>query len=249
MILEKIQEIKSEHPLWGYRRVWAYIRYRHNITVNKKRIYRVMKERNLLVSRMRKLKAIRTPQRSKPRAVRPNQFWGIDMTKIMIPSYGWLYLVVVLDWFTKKIVGYSLRTRSKARDWLDALNMAVLNQFPQGIRDAQAKPCLISDNGSQPTSEIFMKECSLLGITQIFASYNNPKGNADTERVMRTIKEDLVWPREWMSCGEFETALHIWVPNYNTDYPHSSIGYLTPQQFEAISMNSGAFILNSFASR
>lgn len=151
-----------------------------------------MKERNLLVSQMRTLKANRTPQRSKPKAVRPNQFWGIDMTKIMIPSYGWLYLVIVLDWFTKKIVGYSLSPRSKARDWLDALNLAVLNQFPAGIRGAQAKPFLISDNGSQPTSETFMKECSLLGIKQIFASYNNPKGNADTERVMRTIKEYLV---------------------------------------------------------
>ena len=77
-----------------------------------------------------------------------------------------------------------------------------------------------------------MKASSALGIKQIFTSWNNPKGNADTERVMRTIKEDLVWPREWDFPFELERALKQWIHNYNTDYPHSSLGYLTPEQFE-----------------
>ena len=57
----------------------------------------------------------------------------------------------------------------------------------------------VSDNGSQPTSGKFINEASILGIKQVFASYDNPKGNADTERVIRTLKEDLVWTREWTS--------------------------------------------------
>lgn len=65
-----------------------------------------------------------------------------------------------------------------------------------------------------------MMSCSLLGIKQIFTTWSNPKGNSDTERLMRAIKEDIVWPHEWNSPFDFEVALHKWVYAHNTDYPH-----------------------------
>lgn len=233
-ILLRIEPIKSQHPFWGYRRVWAYMKYRLNLPVNKKRIYRIMKEHNLLAKPNLRLKAKRDNQsnKSKPKANRTNQFWGADMTKILIPSFGWLYLVIVLDWFTKKIVGCSISSRSRAEDWLVALNNACNNQFPDGVLSKQQELYLVSDNGSQPASHKYMRDCSALEIKQIFASYNNPKGNADTERVMRTIKEDFVWAREFSSPIEFTEAFKKWVEDYNTDYPHSSLNYLTPRQFE-----------------
>jgi transposase InsO family protein len=229
-ILKQIKEIKREHPLWGFRRVWAYLRFQKKVLVNKKRIYRIMREENLLVNQMKKLKAIRKNYPRKIRASRPNEIWGIDMTKV-ITKTGWINLVIVLDWHTKKIVGYHADTISKAEQWLSALNMAVMEQFPDGIKE-HGQLSLISDNGSQPTSVKFMKETSMLGIKQIFASYNNPKGNADTERVIRTLKEDLVWPREFENIYDFKDALRKWVNDYNTDYPHSSLGYMTPAAFE-----------------
>ena len=71
--------IKSEHPFWGYRRVWSYLRFREHKILNVKRIYRIMCENELLVSRPA-LKALRTnSNRSKPRAIKPNEYWGIDM--------------------------------------------------------------------------------------------------------------------------------------------------------------------------
>ena len=193
-----------------------------------------MKKHNLLVKPNTRLKAIRSnvPHRSKPRATRPNQYWGIDMTKVMVSPYGWLYLVVVLDWHSKKIVGYSLKMHSRTDDWLEALNYAANNQFPNGILSKSKDLFLISDNGSQPTSQKFMKESSTLEIKQIFTCYNNPKGNADTERVIRTIKEDLVWIREWKSPAQLEESLKAWIIKYNTDFPHSSLNYKTPEQFE-----------------
>jgi len=120
-VLERIKALKAQHPFWGYRRIWAYLKYRECLAVNKKRIYRLMKENGLLVNRSLKLKACRTPLKAKPRANRPNQIWGIDMTKVMVNTWGWLYLHVVLDWYTKKIVGYNLSMRSKTSHWLDAL--------------------------------------------------------------------------------------------------------------------------------
>jgi len=233
-LLSLIRPLKADHPFWGYRRIWAYLKYRLNQPVNKKRILRIMRENNLLVKPNLRLKAKRENQnnRNKPKATRVNQFWGIDMTKVMVPFWGWLYLMIVLDWFTKKIIGYSISARSKSNDWLDAVSMACNQQFPEGVIFKKSELFLVSDNGSQPTSETFMRACSAMGIKQIFASYSNPKGNADTERVIRTIKEDFIWVSDYSSPVEFTEGFKAWVERYNSDYPHSSLKYLTPCQFE-----------------
>ena len=231
-LLARLQQLKADHPAWGYRRIWAYLKYREGLPINKKRIYRLLQEHRLLAHQTRHLRANRTPTRSKPRAERPNELWGIDMTKILVNSWGWVYLHVVLDWGSKKIVGYELSRQSRTGDWLQALAWAVNRQFPSGLRETTALR-LVSDNGCQPTSVRFMQECRALGMEQIFTSYDNPRGNADTERVIRTLKEDLIWPREWLTVEQLEEALAWWVQNYNEDYPHSAIGYQTPQQYEA----------------
>ncbi len=85
--------------------------------------------------------------------------------------------------------------QSKSKDWQCALEEAVQKRFPKGIKDSLKETLyLVSDNGFKPTSLSYMKACSDLGIKQIFTSWSNPKGNADTERVIRTLKEDLIWP-------------------------------------------------------
>lgn len=91
ILLKKIEKIKADHPLWGYRRIWAYLRYRQEHIIGKNRVYRVMKENNLLVTKQMKLRAKRRPYASKPRSTQLNQYWGMDMTKILFPN-GWGYL-------------------------------------------------------------------------------------------------------------------------------------------------------------
>ena len=244
-ILEKIQEIKADHPLWGYRRVWAYLKFRMGLPVNRKRIYRLMTESDLLVKGIRQLRAKRCSSRPKPVADRPNQYWGTDMTKIMIGPWGWIYLVIVLDWFTKEIVGYSISMTSKASDWLTALEMAVNKRFPEGIRETSPSMYLISDNGCQPTSVKYMESCSVLGLKQIFTTWDNPKGNADTERVIRTIKEDMVWTRDWDDPFAFADEFSRWVEKYNTDFPHQSLSYMTPGECFERYQNKEVALTNS----
>jgi transposase InsO family protein len=181
--LSRIRLITEAHPFWGYRRVWAWLRYREGRCLNKKRVYRLMREASLTVKRGRYV-ATRTPK-AKPQASRPRQYWGIDMTKFPIPALGWAYLVVVLDWYTKKIVGWDLALRSRRQEWEAALMRGLEAEFPDGVRGAGLR--LVSDNGSQPTATGFMAAMGTLGIEQVFTSYDNPKGNADTERLMRTI--------------------------------------------------------------
>jgi len=229
-IVERIRQIKGDHPFWGYRRTWAHLRFVDKLEVNKKRVLRLMQKHGLSVKPNHKLKANRTPSRSKPRPDRPNQWWGIDMTKVMVEGFGWMYIVVVLDWYTKKITGYYTGMECRARHWLEALDMAVNRQFPDGVREYSLH--LMSDNGSQPTSVAFMKACRDMEIVQAFTSYSNPKGNADTERVFRTMKEELLWLHEWTSPFELAGALSSWITNYNQSYLHSSLGYKSPNQFE-----------------
>ena len=240
-VVERIKALKAEHPFWGYRRIWAHLKYVDELEINKKRVLRLMQKHHLLVNPDTKLKAIRTPTRSKPKPDRPNQWWGIDMTKVMVNGFGWMYIVVVLDWYTKKIVGYYAGMQCRSKHWLEALDAAVIRQFPDGVRERRL--FLMSDNGSQPTSISFMKACHDMEINQAFTSYNNPKGNADTERVFRTMKEELIWLREWNSPFELADALGKWIEYYNGKYLHSALGYKTPIKFEEEYQNSQVTLL------
>ena len=230
-ILASIQEIKQGHPFWGYRRVRAWLKYREGLPVGYKRIYRLMKEHDLLVPQTR-YRAKRQPTGRKPRAVRPRQFWGIDMTKFLIPALGWAYLVIVLDWFSRKVVGWQLSVRCRTQEWREAMEEAVIQEFPNGVRGQGLK--LISDNGCQPSSRSFLKVTATLDIEQIFTSYNNPKGNAETERFMRTLKEELLWLEEFAGLDEAQDKISVWIDFYNKRYLHSALGYKSPVEYEQI---------------
>jgi putative transposase len=152
------------------------------------------------------------------------------MTKVMVEGFDWVFIVLVWDWYTKKVVGYDAGVPCTARHWLVALDMAVSRQFPQGARDQGLS--LMSDNGCQPTALAFMKACSTLGIQQAFTSDNNPKGNADTERVMRTLKGACLWLQEWTSPLAVLRALEVWIADDNAHDLHSALGDQSPRQFE-----------------
>ncbi|MGK5595670.1 MAG: integrase core domain-containing protein [Parachlamydiaceae bacterium] len=65
-----------------------------------------------------------------------------------------------------------------------------------------------------------------------YTSYSNPKGNADTERMMRALKEECLWLWEWTSLEQLQEALSGWISFYNSEYPHSKLGYQSPDKFE-----------------
>ena len=153
------------------------------------------------------------------------------MTKFYVQHVGWLYVVVVLDWFTKRALGHSLGLRPTTDLWLDALNTAVATACPAGSRSYELN--LMSDNGSQPTSKKYETALVTLGIQHVTTSFNNPKGNADTERFMRTFKEEAVWPWEYETLVEAQRTVQTFFEFYNRDYPHSTLGGMIPRDFEA----------------
>ncbi len=175
-------------------------------------------------------KAPRTPTRSQPTPTKPNAWWGIDMTDVLVQEFGWVYIVVVLDWYSKAIVGHYAGIRCTAQHRLPALDTAVNRQFPEGGQ-GQGLP-LMSDHGCQPTSTAFMRACGTLGIEQAFTNYNNPKGDADPERVMRTLKAECLWLQEWTGPSTLASGLKTWSDDYNEHYLHSTLSYKSPSQFQ-----------------
>jgi len=226
-VVEEIKTLVKEHPYWGYRKVHANLKRRKKYKIGKKKVQTIMKTYGLM-SQKKKFKPVRVT-REKPQADRPNQYWGTDMTKFLIPTLGWIPLVIVIDWYTKKILGFSMGLRGDTTLWLEALDCAVKEAFPwDGSRGKGIK--LISDNGSQPTSRRYMKDCATLEIEQIFTSYNNPKGNADTERMVRTLKEEAIWPYEFESYDAAHNMIKEKIDFYNSQWCHSALNLQSPNE-------------------
>ena len=201
-----------------------------NLKVNKQRILRLRREHHLLVPPNLRLQARRTAMRHTPKPARPHEWWGIEMTKVMGEGFGWGSIVVILDWYTKKLVGSYAGMPCAARHWLAALDMAVNRQCSAGARGQGLS--LLRDHGCQPTAAAFMRAGATLQMHQAFTSDHNPKGNADTERVMRTLKEAWLWLREWTGPFELSTALEAWMITYHEQSLHSALGDNTPKPFE-----------------
>lgn len=207
--LPRIQGLKAE-PLCGdYRRIWAHLHCVEGLSVNKKRVLRVLREHNLLVTPNSKLKAPRTPSRSQPRPTKPHAWWSIDMTKVMVEDCGWVDIMLVLPWYTNKIVGYYAGVPYTARHWLAALDMAVSRRFPEGTRDQGLS--LMRDHGCQPTALAFMKACSTLGMQQAFTSYNLPKATRLPKESCGRSKKNASGCRSglvpWPSSGRWKSGL------------------------------------------
>jgi putative transposase len=120
--------------------------------------------------------------------------------------------------------------------------MAVNQQCPQGARGQGMS--LMRDHGCPPTSATCMQACAPLGSHQAFTSYNHPKGNADTERFMRTRKEECLWLREWTWPLELLRTRKDWLAHDNDHYLHSALAFRSPSQYEQdnLSCQSSPFV-------
>ena len=217
---------------FGYRRITAVLR-RKTWRVNRKTVYRIMKEEALLQDRI-----WRRPQRprrvEKMRPGRPNQGWQIDMTSLQLSDLTPLYLVTVIDCCTRQIVGWMLDRRCRAREWTAAVRMAL--DWAGLVEKAQAQAAglvLRSDNGAQPCSKAFVEFLGRRGVRGQYTGYDAPDDNAYVERVIRTIKEEEIWPNQWDTWSEAHAAIGQYVAYNNNERIHSALAYRTPNEAAA----------------
>ncbi|WP_188648940.1 IS3 family transposase [Marinithermofilum abyssi] len=225
---EKIRRLCGEFPTYGYRRIRTMLKRKHRLCVNHKRVYRLMKEMNLLVQ-VRFYEAKRKKQKERIPVERSNQHFQTDMTKVWCGRDGWGYLFAVIDAFDREVMGYCFSRFCRTDELLTAVNMALHSRFPQGVRGNELT--IRSDNGCQMTSRRFVKAMKDAGIRHERTGFNNPDADAYIERWFRTLKEETVWTREYLFFTEAKQDIVAYIDFYNIDRPHSALGYLSPKEF------------------
>lgn len=197
--------------------------------------------RKTLVGIMRQLRYAQKRLRYKPMRPKrvermtpnaPNKAWQIGMTSFALADLKPLFLIVVIDCHTRKIVGWALDTRCRAKEWGSALRRALEEQ---GLmeRETRSELVLRSDNGAQPCSKYFVELCAQLGVRTQFTGYNAPDDNAFIERGIRTIKEEEIWLNCYDNWCEAHEAADAYVQFYNSQRIHSALNYKTPNEVEA----------------
>jgi putative transposase len=158
-------------------------------------------------------------------ASEPDQLWVADMT--YIPTWtGFLYLAVVVDAFSRKVVGWSMSEQMTAELVLAALNMALHTRRPDSVIHH-------SDQGSQYTSIAFGSRCREMGVRPSMGTVGDAYDNAMAESFFASLECELLNRRSWKSQAEARTALFTWIEGwYNPRRRHSALDYLSPINFE-----------------
>jgi putative transposase len=222
------------HLTFGYRRITALVRHQGQ-GVNRKRVYRCMREMGL--TRPRVWHRPQRPRRvERMRPERPHQAWQVDMTSFQLTSLQGLFLVVIIDCFTRQIVGWTLDRRCRASEWVAAVRMALEERGLAG-QSWEGSLVLRSDNGAQPCSKRFVEYLGKMGIRGQYTGYDAPNDNAYVERVIRTLKEEEIWPNAYETWAEAHAAIEAYIQYYNQQRIHSALDYRTPDEFAAMQLS------------
>jgi len=234
VLRQRVQMLADQprHRTFGYRRIWALLR-RDRVRINQKTVRRIMKDLGL--SRPKFSYKPKRPKRvEKMRPERPNQGWQIDMTSFPLSDLTPLFLVTVVDCCTRELVGWTLERRGRAGEWTAAVRMALeARGLMEKTTCRELGLVLRSDNGSQPCSKKFVEFLSARGVQGQYTGYDAPDDNAYVERVIRTIKEEEIWPNLWDTLAEARRAIEDYVTYYNDRRIHSALGYRTPSEVAA----------------
>jgi len=220
---------------YGYRRVMWELRTR-GIPVNHKRIARIMQEDNLLAVRREWLRQVRRPFEASRIYLNlanrvtlsgPNQVWAADITYIRL-TCEFVYLAVILDMFSRRIIGWSLGRNLRSQLPLCALERAIANRKPP--------PGVVhhSDQGIQYASQEYLQTLREHQMLPSMSRPSNPYDNATCESFLKTLKQEEIYSGAYRNLEELSERVEEFIEHYyNRRRLHSALGYRTPEEFEA----------------
>ena len=232
-LIKYIYSVSRER--YGYRKIYHEIK-RLGYQVNKKRIYRIMKENKIqakLKKRIKKTTQSDSQAKYSPnivsqdfRASQKDQLWLSDITYIRTKE-GWLHLAVVLDVYSRRIVGYSFNERMPRELAIDALEDALSK------REISVGLIFHSDRGSQYTSKDFRAVLAKNGIIQSMSGTGNCYDNAMMESFFNLLKSELVNSETYQTREQAKKSIVRYIELfYNRVRIHSALNYLSPDEFE-----------------
>ena len=227
----KLQLLIQEHPTYGYRRLWALLRYHLGIKVNRKRIYRILKSKRWLVHQRAHAPRPRV-QGSVSRTAQSNRRWAMDLTHVACGMDGWAHLVAVIDCHDRELIGWEFSLRGRAKEAERAIEEACIRRFGT-LRPTVGAPVIRSDNGLIFQSRRFRAACRDYKLTQEFITPYTPEQNGIIERFFRSLKEECVWQFRFRNFSEAKGAIAQWIEWYNSGRPHQSLGYKSPKEYRA----------------
>ncbi len=220
---------------YGAPNIHAELADDHGIRVGRKRVARLMRAAGLRGATLRRYVITTQPDSQADRAIdlvqrrfyapAPDRLWVADIT--YIPSWaGFLYLSIVLDVFSRKIVGWAMDTHLRTELILQALQMAVTQRQPSGVIHH-------SDRGCQYTSYAFGKRCREAGIMPSMGSVGDAYDNAMAESFFASLERELLSRRSFHSQAQARMAVFEWIEGwYNPHRRHSALGYRSPVNYE-----------------
>lgn len=229
-VVPVLKELAGQFPTYGYRRLKVLVSRRLGHPVNAKRIRRLMHE-YALITATRVERARPQPHPREVEASGPDQVWQMDFTKVLVGS-TWYWLLVVMDRFTREVVGWDLSRRARASEVTPVLDKALLERFPQGVQGRGLK--VASDNGSAFLSDSVQDFARLLEVELLRTRVRYPEGNGRCERLIRTVKEEEVWLNAYETYEDARERLAGFLEFYNAERIHSALGYISPRQFAAL---------------
>lgn len=231
VLAQRIKHLIDEESYLGYRMVWAQLRL-DGVLVNRKAVQRIMQLRGWQCHRRLHKSCYPRVQVSSSIAAYSNQRWATDFTCVWTKYDGLIYVNEVIDCADRSVVGFCINKHCSATEAAWALEDACLRRFGV-LAQADAGVMVRSDNGLVFASRRYRKLVAAYGLKQEFIHPHTPEQNGVVEAYHKTFKRECVWQHRFASLAEAAPIITAWIQRYNTQRPHSSLGYLTPAAWRA----------------
>jgi putative transposase len=243
-LLRLIDVEYTKRPFYGSRRMVAILR-RQGYEVNRKRIQRLMRVLGLAGMAP-------GPQTSKPHPqhkiypyllrglaiVRPNQVWSTDITYVRL-AQGFAYLVAIIDWYSRRVLAWRLSNTLEAGFCIDCLEDALRNHGVPEIFN--------TDQGAQFTSNDFTGVLHKAAIRISMDGRGRALDNIFVERLWRSVKWEDIYPKGYERIPELHSGLTEYFSFYNSERPHQSLGYRTPDEVHRSAQGGGVVVADHFS--